>query len=210
MKQMVVFDMDGTISQTHMYSVPAQRSAIKDLGRDDSVFTDEQLVGCLGKRGIDYVYELMPDLTAEEAEYFLKREFYWETQYIAELAAPFPGIRETIEKLHEDGILVAVCSNAPMEYIDLVVDIMKLPVDHKQELLPGLTKNDTLKLLLDRVKPSSAVMVGDRVYDIDAARFNNIPFVGCGYSYTPFEIEKADIIVSHGSEIYDASKKLLG
>ena len=44
-------------------------------------------------------------------------------------------------------------------------------------------KKYSLEELLLREKPELAVMVGDRSYDKEAARYNQIPFVGCKYGY---------------------------
>ena len=73
-----------------------------------------------------------------------------------------------------------------------------------------MIKTQTLALLLNRIKPTKAVMVGDRVFDKEAAFENKIPFIGCGYGYNTQEMQGSDIIVSHANQLYDAVVKLIG
>ena len=53
-------------------------------------------------------------------------------------------------------------------------------------------------------------MVGDRHFDIEAARAVSIPVIGCGYGLAPSEVTGADIVVSDASELPDAVERLLG
>ena len=52
-------------------------------------------------------------------------------------------------------------------------------------------------------------MVGDRIFDIQAARANGIPFIGCEYGYAPEEIQDADVVVREAAEIYGAVETLI-
>ena len=75
---------------------------------------------------------------------------------------------------------------------------------------PGCTKSDTLKIVLDKIRPDKAVMVGDRHHDMQAARDNGLPFVGCQYGYLPHEVDGADIRVARAEDIPRAVKSLIG
>ena len=46
-----------------------------------------------------------------------------------------------------------------------------------------------MKIVLDKIRPDKAVMVGDRHHDMQAARDNGLPFVGCQYGYLPHEVD---------------------
>ena len=52
-------------------------------------------------------------------------------------------------------------------------------------------------------------MVGDRKFDIQAARANGIPFIGCAYGYAPQEIREADLVVKEPAEILPAVETLI-
>ena len=87
--------------------------------------------------------------------------------------------------LKEKGYKLAVCSNASNWELDVI--LKKLEVKDYFDVIQGVTsknnKKYSLEELLLREKPELAVMVGDRSYDNEAARYNQIPFVGCKYGY---------------------------
>lgn len=121
----------------------------------------------------------------------------------------FEGTEKMLKKLKADGYLTAVCSNASERYIRMVLNNLKLIdlIDFIQPLLPNMTKNDTLGILLNEVKPDSAVMVGDRVYDKEAAYANGLKFIGCMYGFNSDEVKDADVAVTCASEINEAVKE---
>lgn len=201
--KLAVFDLDGTLNQTHLYSVAAGRKALEEMGQDPGSYTDDQLIACLGKRGVDYTRELIPGITDADIAKYLALELEWEKHFITLNADCYAGIRESLQTLRDCGWKTAVCSNSKYSYIDMVLDALGIAplIDYKQELVDGLTKVGTLGLLLDRVKPVKAVMVGDRIYDHEAAIGNQIPFVGCAYSYTPHEIRDGEGIAQSGYEL---------
>ena len=65
-------------------------------------------------------------------------------------------------------------------------------------------------MVMDRIRPDKTVMVGDRHHDMQAARDNGLPFVGCQYWRMPHEVEEADIKVSRPAEIIAAVKAMIG
>ena len=83
-------------------------------------------------------------------------------------------------------------------------------IDYIQPLMRNMIKDDTLRILLEKVKPQKAVMVGDRVYDKNAAKANNIPFIGCKYGFKSSEVEDGDAAVDAVCEINNAVEKLIG
>lgn len=188
--KLAVFDLDGTLNQTHLYSVKAGYKAIEAMGLCPANYTDAMFIACLGKRGEDYTRELIPNIDDEGIQKYLAFEMEYEKECIAEGADCFPGVRESLKTLRDAGWAIGVCSNSKLPYINMVLDALGIQelIDYRQELINGLTKKETLQLLLNRTAPQKAVMVGDRIYDKEAAEFNNIPFVGCLYGYTPDEV----------------------
>lgn len=208
MKQLVVFDLDGTLNQTNLYAVDAVRYALRDLGVTG--ISDAVICSHFGSRPEDYVKSYFPDGNKETLAEFLRLEAKYEDELMAERARAFDGAQESLRRLKEDGFMTAICSNASRRYIELVLKTLELAtyIDEIQPLLPEMTKNQTLKLLLERVRPEQSVMIGDRIFDQDAADANQIPFIGCAYGYNPEEIAGADIIVSHAGDLYQAVREI--
>lgn len=67
-----------------------------------------------------------------------------------------------------------------------------------------LSKSDLLKQILQEqcIKPSDCIMIGDRRYDIEAARANNIPAMAVLWGYgSREELINADYIANTPSEV---------
>ena len=82
-------------------------------------------------------------------------------------------------------------------------------IDFIQDLQPNMTKVQTLALLLDKEKPDKAVMVGDRVFDVEAGHDNNLKAIGCMYGFIPGVLEDADVKIESAGDIYTAVTQLI-
>ena len=136
-----------------------------------------------------------PFYIAEETKQELREVHkYWKGKTSSELATSYMdpeaikaievGI-DTVAELKEKGYKLAICSNASKWELDVI--LRKLEVNDYFDVIQGVTEKNnkkySLEELLLREKPELAVMVGDRSYDKEAARYNQIPFVGCKYGY---------------------------
>jgi phosphoglycolate phosphatase len=206
---LVIFDLDGTINQTALYAVEATKKALLDL---NAPHIDEQQIRSLfGARPADYVKIYFPKGDESVFQEFLKLEAHYENELMDRYAKAFDGVENSIRSLKNDGFHLAVCSNSSTRYITRVLKTIGLFhfFDEIQPLMAGMTKKDTLKQLLDRTRPQKAVMIGDRIYDKEAAHANQIPFIGCLYGYSPQEVLDADRTVLNGSELYSAVWSLI-
>ena len=209
-KKLVVFDLDGTLNKTELYAVPAHKKALAELGIFDK--TDELIISTFGARSIDSAHLLINTHDQIQAMDYLKKVSLYETEFITSFAGEFEGTSAMLDKLRNDGYIIAVCSNASERYIKMVLTALNIinKIDCIQPLLPDLIKDDTLRLLLKRENPDKAVMIGDRIFDKNVARANDIPFIGCMYGFDDSEVCDADVAVKTPSEINLAVKFLIG
>lgn len=208
-RKLVVFDLDGTLNQTHLFSVPAHLQALQEFGIEG--ISEETIISGYGARIDDFIRQNFPHLDAATIQAYIHRASELEKDFIRERGKPYDGVPFMLQQLREGGCVTAVCSNASERYIRLVLDSLLLSplIDEVQPLLPDMTKVETLRILLDRVAPSSAAMVGDRFFDKEAAEGNHIPFIGCLYGYAPQEVSDGDAAVHSASEIFAAAMQLL-
>ena len=208
--KLVVFDLDGTLNKTELYAIPAHKKALAEYGIFDK--TDEYIISKFGARSEDAVQGLLNGCDEQTGIEYLKKASQYECEFIVDYSGEFDGVSEMLDKLKSSGYQTAVCSNASERYIRMVLNALKLidKIDFIQPLLPNMTKDDTLGLLLDKIKPEKAIMVGDRIYDKLAAKHNNIPFIGCLYGFEKSEICDADIAVEAPNDIFDAVENLIG
>lgn len=209
-KKLVVFDLDGTLNRTELFSVPAHQKLLHEMGIYDK--TEEDIISTFGARAQEAVPFLTGNTDPAFVPVYMKRSGEYEEEFIQEKAAYYDGVLDMLVALREKGYLTAICSNSSTRYITMVLKRLGLLeyIDFIQPLVPDMQKDDTLRLLLEQVAPEKAVMVGDRFYDKMAARANRIPFIGCLYGFRPDEVADADAPVTSAADIPLAVDSLIG
>lgn len=209
MDKYVFFDIDGTLNETDRYAVAAYQKALKKRGIDAS---REDVIACIGLSPEAIIKRLFGVLDDNEREEWRADIKEYEFAIMEETARTFDGIPEALAELKEKGYKLVICSNAYPEHIEKVLDVLGIRryFDIIGSLDMGNSKVETLKNLLKKYRPEAACLAGDRKFDIEAARTNGIPVIGCAYGYAPEEIQTADIIVRKASEIPEAVTELLG
>lgn len=206
---LIVFDLDGTLNQTELHSVPAQTQVLREFGVP--AISPEKIKGTFGATYDEYTETLLPGYSKELKQAYLKRVLEVESEFLYQYGHYYPGTDVMLDGLHQMGCLTAVCSNASEKYITTVLDALKLSerIDYIQPLIPGNSKKDSLRILLAKVNPTGAVMVGDTRFDMEAARANAIPFAGCLYGYRPHEMQPADALLERPEDLLKVVKRLL-
>ncbi len=188
----VIFDLDGTLVATDRYwPVAAQagaRRAFQELGLSRPLPSDAQWMSLVGGALTDGFARLLPDLTSGQREHVQMRCVEVEHELLAQGRAAFlPGVEETLELLSAQGLRLGVASNCSGRYLDLVMGDLKLDrwIDEARCLdSPRVRdKADMIEDLLAVFDTRSAVMVGDREGDRDAAWANALPHVHISAGY---------------------------
>ena len=209
MEKLIAFDLDGTLSRSDLFLLPAYRTALTIMGRP--VLSDEMLLTMIGGTTLDNAQII----SAGDMEDYGIFNNYVRQELAAHMstdARAYPGIAQSIKALRACGCRIVLCSNAMAHYSrPLLESIGLLDLFHDiPQSRPGWDKQHLLKSILETYRPKAAVMVGDRHFDIEAARAVSIPVIGCGYGLAPSEVTGADIVVSDASELPDAVERLLG
>lgn len=182
----VIFDLDGTLVATNRFWVRAARVGAKkafgELGIERSIPVVSEWMSMVGlpiEQGFDNVF---PDLTQEQRDHVRKRCIEEEERALkAGGAALLPDTREVLEHLHRSGVRMAIASNCGQFYLDNMLESLELKRWIELPLCldsPGIrTKRDMIATALERFETRSAIMVGDRDSDRDAAWANGLPHV---------------------------------
>lgn len=129
------------------------------------------------------------------------------------LATVYPGVAETLERLHRRGTPMYVATSKRNAFARQIVHHLGLArwldgiygtepdgsLDDKADLIAAL-------LRVKRLTARSAAMVGDRSHDMEGARTNGVGAIGALWGYgTRAELQAAgaDQLVSHPSELVD-------
>lgn len=180
MRSVLFFDWDGTIADSMALCIGQIRLALQRMGLPD--LPDSQIRKCNGPTYEQAVPILgIPEELGKE---FLRQRQIAEMEVVPGMQRLFPGVREMLDALHGRAMLVIV-SNGLAEYIDLSIRVMGMTgvFDRIQPLVPGRTKAELLHQLIEELKPDRALMIGDRLGDIDAGRVNGLPTVAACYGY---------------------------
>lgn len=206
--KLIVFDLDGTLNRTDLFSVECHKTAMTEFGLP--VKTREEICATYGMRAKEFVKILTGIEDPVLARKYLDRVSALEPEMLKKYGKAFDGTAELLSALKKQHILTAVCSNASYRYISLVLKELKLfdSIDFIQPLGKNQTKIDTLRVLLRHTHPEQAVMVGDTLFDITAGRENGLKTVGCLYGYRPDEARQADFHINKPLELIDLLPEL--
>jgi len=177
----VILDVDGTLVDSNFQHALTWHRAFAQHGRDIPAWRTHRAIGM----GADM---LVPALAGDEwAEEHGEAVSDAESSLFGELIAnvgALPGARAFLETLKSRGHAVVLGSSASQEDLDVYLDLLGA-----RELVDAWTvsddvehtkpKPDLIKAALDKLgDPDGAVMVGDSVYDVQAAHAAKLPVIG--------------------------------
>ena len=209
-RTIIVFDLDGTLNQTHLFAVAAHNIALRQMGFPDTDL--ETVMPTVGSPWREFVPAIAKGIREEDMPRYLELLDKANQVAIDGNAGPYDGVPEMLRKLRSDGYLTGVCTNAKRPYIDPVLKGIGVEalIDYTQGLEDQLpNKGLTLAKLIRTAEAERAVMVGDTLYDKAAADDNGIPFIGCRYGYRPHEMEGLPHVADTPMDIYPLVKELL-
>jgi beta-phosphoglucomutase len=120
----VIWDVDGVL----LDSAEQHRQAWHRLAADEGVaFTDGDFWATFGMRNADIIPRFYGrDLTADQIQALGDRKEASYRELLRQSAAALPGARELMVALHAAGYWQAIGSSAPVENLDLIVELLRL------------------------------------------------------------------------------------
>ncbi|MEV4347291.1 HAD family hydrolase [Actinoplanes sp. NPDC049596] len=205
----VLFDVDGTlVDSTYLHAV-AWWEALRQRGADVPMAKIHRGIGMGSDKLLDHL--LGPDRDKDQDEQTAAAHdvlygAWWER------LRPLPGAAELLRAVAERGLGVALASSAKgpeLEQLRRVIDADDVLAAATSSADAEQTKPapDILEAAIDQsgIDPSSAVFVGDSVWDVEAAARLDIPCIGltCGGTSAD-ELTKAGAVA-----VYDDPAALL-
>ncbi|MGL4344485.1 MAG: HAD family hydrolase [Cellulosilyticaceae bacterium] len=185
MKDLVIFDIDGTLLNSVKFNVKALNYSLEMLGYEHRVSEEvvKQYLGCTG----EVFYK---GVLSEECELDWERIREYNRAHNGEImlkyGKAFDGVKETFIALKERGIKIALYSNCSRMYMDRAMQLMGVEewVDYHECVKDcGIEKPQLIHKILEYFDTKNAVVVGDRIHDYEAAIANGIGCVGVMYGY---------------------------
>lgn len=206
-KKIVIFDLDGTLYQTHLTTALATQKALLELGLPE--VSNDLITSLIGEKIESFCNKIAPNIDANIKAELVDRIRFYESEFISKEGKLFDGIETMLYELNHMGYLLIICSNGSNEYVDKVLKsfgIAKL-FTHIRCRDNYKTKAEIISELLQEIEPWFAIVVGDRIYDIDAAKKNRIPSIAVTYGYGGNEVNLSDFKASNVKEIKSSIKR---
>lgn len=193
MFETILFDLDGTLSESHEGVTNCVAYALKAYGIEEK---PEDLMHFIGPPLLESFSKCygFDEETALDA--IMKYRERYEPIGIYECRL-YPGIKELLLALRAQGKTVAVATSKPEPQAKRVLrflgiydcfgeeNIFAAPLDERKGSKSAIIGR-ALAAFAERGLPrSSAVMVGDRLFDIRGGHENGLPVIGVGFGYAP-------------------------
>ena len=188
MYQIVLFDLDGTLTDSGLGITNAVAYALEKFGIHIEDHSELNVfVGPPLKDSFMRYYGLAPEECDKAVKYY--REYYQDRGLFENEV--YPGIPELLKYLKETGRKVILATSKPEFFTSQILKHFHL--DQYFDLIAGASmdekrveKVEVIHYALEKAgitDVTNAVMVGDREYDILGARENGMDSIGVLYGY---------------------------
>lgn len=185
--QLVLFDLDGTLSESGEGILGCVRQVFAEMGRP---LPDEKTLGTfIGPPMYDSLRRC--GFSHEEAEHgvvLYKQHFIEEGIYHNKT---YDGIWQVLQTLHEAGVKLAVATTKYYPFAEKIIHMLN--IDGYFDFIGGATsgverrtKAKVIRYVLEQfpdIPAERVVMIGDTKYDAEGAAQVGIDFIGCLYGY---------------------------
>ncbi|MGV2099413.1 HAD family hydrolase [Rhizobium sp. 21-4511-3d] len=209
---LVVFDLDGTLLDTHADLIDSLNHTIASIGLAPVSYDDlTHLVGHGAKVMIERACKLHGHpLTEDESGPLLQRFIAHYSSTMPGHTQPYPGLIAAMDNLKANGFTLAVCTNKLESLARTLIDALGLT-----HYFAAITGGDTFPVrkpdarhLLGTIEkaggtPERSIMVGDSFNDIAVAKNAAVASIGVpfGYSDVPIESLEPTRIIQHFDEL---------
>ena len=203
----LIFDLDGTISDPFE---GISRSINYALEQQNYKPVDPERIRPMIGPPLTDIFEFLVGKLPEQPMQALVdkyRERYASVGFTENII--YDGIPEMIAALTASGYILGVCTSKRVDYASDIVDMFGLS-PHFQFISGGdigIHKTEQIaKLLADGVDAKTSVMIGDRHFDIVAARNNGLTSVGVSWGFgnaTELELAAPDYLVHSPEELLE-------
>jgi len=211
----VLLDVDGTLVDSTYHHALAWHRAFASHDVHQPVWRIHRAIGMGGDRLVaavagDDIEDRLGDALREA----------WEAAYepLRREVRALPGAADLVRTLKEEGFRVALASSGKPEHTEQAVEMLGV-----EDLLDAVTTSedadsskpapDIFRIALRKAGGTAAVVVGDSVHDIDAAKGLGAPCVAVrtgGFGVAELEEAGAVLVVDGPADLLGADWRALG
>ena len=201
----VLFDVDGTLVDSNYLHTLAWSRALRDGGDWAPMNEIHRLIGMGGEQLTERLLGHPSDDAADR----------WGHHYEALIdeVVVFPGASELLVELHDAGLRVVLASSAPADQVEQMIDLLGVA-----DAIDAATSSDdadeskpapdifNAALKAGNVDPGRAFVVGDSIWDVQAARdaaMATIAVESGGFSRHELTEEGATVVYRNTHDLLD-------
>lgn len=206
MTDTVIFDVDGTLVDSNYQHALAWYDALREFDITVPVWHIHRAIGMGGDKLVEHV----AGKQAEEEHGDELRDM-WQKKFerVIDDIAPFGDSKQVLQQLKDAGFTLVLASSGEKKQVETFLELF----DGK-ELADEYTTSadaeeskpapDLLQIAMKKVDAGSAVMVGDSVWDCEAAQRAGAPMIAVltgGFSREELQEAGAQIVVENLTEL---------
>lgn len=207
---LVIFDLDGTLIDSERDLVNSVNAMRRWMGLEA---LEDHVVASYVGNGAPVLVRRAIGAKASEADATRALEYFltYYREHMLDHTKLYPGVREALNRLHGEGVQMAVLTNKPVRFSQAIVDGLEL-TGHFRRLYGGNSFPDkkkpdpigidTIRQELD-VARERTLMVGDSAVDVRTARNAGVMAAGVTFGFQPegFVADPPDLLVDSMEEL---------
>lgn len=207
LKRGIILDVDGTLWDAVEVITQSWNVVLNTMPDVQGEISADQMRGCLGKTMFEIADRLFGYLPLPRRRQVLEEAMRYEVAYLREHPGRiYPGVRECLKALREDGWHLYIVSNCQKGYIETFLhaaDAEGLIEDYICFEDTMQEKAENIRLCCERNHLDRAVYVGDTAGDLEASRSAGIPFVYAAYGFGSVKESEADGVIGQFAQLGD-------
>jgi len=207
--ELFVFDLDGTLIDSKLDLALAVNAVRAHAGM--APLAHETVYSYVGNGAPVLIRRsLGPEAPVSLVEEGLQFFYTYYREHMLDNTGLYPGVRDTLDKLLEQGKQMAVLTNKPVRFSQGIIEGLRL-AGHFRRVYGGNSfeskKPDPegLNLLMEElsVPRPQTLMVGDSAVDVETARNAQVKCCGVTYGLQPesFERQPPDFLIDRMEEL---------
>lgn len=203
----VLLDIDGTLVDSNYLHVDAWARAFAACGRPVDAARIHRAIGMDSSKLLTHLVGDDAHTIADE----LKEKHSAFYKQLTDRLRRFEGVQELVQELSRRGHTVVLATSAPQDELEILLDVLALgdavnAVTSSDDVATAKPEPDIFDVALEKVGATRerAVVVGDSVWDIEAAERAGVRSIGVlsgGFSRDELRSAGADVVYTDIAEL---------